>query len=738
MKEVDESQDNIILDDNQQNRIHEYNNLTYRQELEEKLKDITGCLKTGRGLFTHNSRKYNNLQDSINDVIKQLEKHNGEEWLKDEDKKKLEEKIVIMKKHAQIYNDLRLQNGVENLSDEDKLKIRYDAAKSILDIENKIPDNPGPEYGLIAPDKLEPGDVRETSWPLKWKQNVRYLGKKQIYTYEKNLRNLEHTDELTTDEFNALMDFMDPDNILSYKNDSDLCQKYPSMRIMMEKAIRANEKIQNMTEDEIAAFMFEWSDSVLNKSIASAKKTAERKGRTFTDKDRKNLEEKLEVLISDKMKKFGSKEDLTKKGDELEQVARFLDLKMKVISNKSYVKLPHTNTLGRIYSVSDYDSLIKHAKNNNDKEFYKNLRDIRELEDAGIMHRKPGFEKTYYKDIDETLHKTVKKELFGFRIGKAGYRGLTVANDAYEANDTTTFHTTRYSKDIKGRVGKIGLKLHSKHKSVSLSGGIAFGQVKQSTSIGSSIVSLGGDAMMTAEASAIRARVKFKAGKGPVSGSVGANASVGYAFGILKGGIGNITVKDDDGKEHEAYGLAGNAGFVLAAVKGGGSASISIFGIRIGASYTTYLGGIGAGVGGELQTGGAKFSLAGALGIGAGLSFSINWTEAVTNVKRLWRKSKLKKLIADYKEKKKLKNINKDDSLEIKEQKNKDIIDPEIANPEKGKGSADKKHIIKRSNSSKTINRNTNKNNDVNKSNNNDNTNLKRSNTVGKNNLPRL
>ena len=765
MKEIDESQDSIIIDEPKP-KVDNNANLTYRLDLEEKLRDISGELLTGRGPLTHDSKKYKNLNNAINDVLNILEQHNGEEWLNAEDKRDLEEKITIMKNHARVYRNDKIDKGATALNAPKSLKKRFEGANKILSIESEIPDNPGPEYGIVPPDQLEPGDIRETKWELKWKQNVRYLAKKQIYTYTKNLRKLEANDDLTQNEFDALMDFMEPDKILSYKNDADLCQKYPNMRLKMEQAIRANEKLQDMSQNEINAYMNAWKISALEKSMEAAKKSAERKGRTFTAKDRKNVEEKLNLLISDKVKKFSTKEVLTEKADVLEQVARFVDLKMAVISDKRYVNLDHTNKFGRRCSVKEYDKILRKTRNDNEWNFYNNLRDLRELENAGIWHKKGQTEKTYYSDINETLHTTVKKEMFGFRIGKVGYKGVSTINDAYGANENSTYNTTRYGKDIKCRVGKIGLKLHSKHKSVQLSGGVVFGQLKQGTSIGANIGYPGADAMMTGEFSAVKARVKLTAGKGPISGSIGGNANAGYAFGILKGGLGHIAVKDENGKEYDAYGIAGNAGFVLSAFKGGGSASISILGIRISASLSTYLAGIGGNVGGQLTVGEAKFSLGGVLGIGAGLSFSINWTEAYSKAKALWRKSRLKKLISNYKERKRLRQNNRNNLLEIREEK--DLIDREIANPEKGKGSADKKleddddniirlkseknidnkeikenkvkiekiekpendNTINRSNSNKNINKNKNKEKDE--------TNIKRSKTNEKNKLPHI
>ena len=640
--------------------------LLYRRSLAEKLRDLSGELNTGRDPFTWNSGLYKKLNKSIKAVLKVLDDHSGEEWLSEDARKVLEDKIKKMKEAAIPYSEEKLRQGaladpgLSSRSNETQniIRKRFRAATDILKIDNKIPRNPGAEEGIITPDVLEPGDKLETDWRLKWKQNVRYLARKQIYTYEKKLEEYKPSEKLQQDEFDALMDLVKPSKLLTYKNDAKLCQMYPELRVNLEKAIQASEKIKNMSEDEIATFMINWTSSTLEKSINAAKKAKERQGLVFTEQDRKNIEEKQEILIKDKVEKYLSKEKLINKGDKLYEVSRFVDLKMKVISDKNYVKIIHTNTLGRVFSVTDYENLAMNAQDKAERDFYTNLRDLRELEDAGIRHKRPvtGIEKSFYKKVDETVNRTVKREFLGFRVGKPGFKGVGISNNEFGATDaSSTASLLTFGQDSKLRVGKIGIKFHSKHKSLQLSSGVAFGQVKTSSIIGANLNGSGINMILVGEGSAIRGRVKAKASNKYLGGTIGANASLGYASGKAIASFGNITVEDPDGKEHTEFGFKVKAGGVATAFKGGGSGSVNILGLNIGLSFTAYGAGVGVDFGTQVSVGGVGFSLGGALGIGAGFAVSINWSEAVSRIKKRWRKSKLKKLIQKHKNNKELK-----------------------------------------------------------------------------------
>ena len=632
--------------------------LLYRQCLEEKLNSILVDLNAGRGIFSHSSGPFKKLKDSIDDVLAVLDKHSGEDWLEKNDRDELETKIHQMKMAAQPYLQYKLKQGALADGAPLNLRKRYRGAYYILKIPSKIPVNPGEEHGIITPSVLEKGDKKYNDWAHKYKQNISYLAKKQIYTYEKNItrhdREIPNNGELTKEEFEALMDFMEPDKILTYKDDGDLCQKYPDLRFKLELAIRAKEKLINMNEEQIDLFMLNWATDAAGKSLAAAKKSRERKGQDFTEKEKRNVEEKIEFFINERVKAFRKKDTLIEKGDVLEQVARFVDLKLKVMTNKNYIQLFHTNSISKIYRVKDYERLIHKSEDENDKEFYKNLRDIRELEECGIQHVKENYEKTYYKEVDETLHKTIKREIGSIKIGKFSLKGAGAVNNAYGAKDSSsTLNSIRFGKSMKARAGKLGLKLHTKHKTLSASGGLVFGQAKAGSSVGASYLEPGTDLLADGEFSTAKVRGKLKLDTKVVGAALKGSMSAGYSSAYAKGAIGSFVQKDENGNNQKVYGAYGKAGYTFSAYKGEIGGSLNILGVSFSVSLSGYGAGIGGDIGGGISSGGINFSFSGALGIGAGLAVNINWSGLYNNIKNKWRKSKLQKLIATYKKNKK-------------------------------------------------------------------------------------
>ena len=159
-----------------------------------------------------------------------------------------------------------------------------------------------------------------------------------------------------------------------------------------------------------------------------------------------------------------------------------------------------------------------------------------------------------------------------------------------------------------------------------------------------------------------------------VKANLRGSVSAGYSNAYAKAGIGNFTPTVGENAGQNLSGAYVQAGYTVSAYKGEVGGSLNIFGLSFSISLTGY----GAGYGGNfcagLATGGAMFSFAGCLGIGAGLAINVNWSGLYDNIRKSWTESKLKKLIKKYKADKKAKAS----SLEA-------------SNPEKGKGSADKK-----------------------------------------------
>ena len=657
--------------------------LIFRQELQGKLEDAILDLNFERSFFTHGSGVYKNLSKAIKDVLGFIKSHEGEEWLEEDDKKDLEDKIRVMREAARAYMDDKLAKGALAYGRVPLwIRRRYRGAFSVFRTPSKVVEDSNDLLAWYNEDEIPKMKEKEYKrWGENYKAKVRYTAKKQLFTYEKKLQQLNSsvygTDELTKEEFAALMDFLEPDKILTYRDDAELCQKYPNLRIKLEMAIRAKEKLEKTDEYTIRIFLEKWGDDAVNNAVDAARKAKEKKKQKFTDKDKKAVVDKIRLFVDDTQKKYLRTEDIIEKGDVLEQVARFLDLKMKVISNKRYIKLLHTNSFGQFYSVKDYEKKIKECKNEKDKEFYRYLRDIRELQSCGIKHVKEPYEKVYYKEVNETLYTTTKKEMFGFHLNDYGFQGVTASNNLIDAVDSSsTYHTVRYGNSGKASVGKIGYKLHSPHKTLSASGGLVFGQVKAGKSFGGSYVSPGLDLQADGEATSAKLRGKIKLDSKYVKANVRGSVSAGYSNAYAKAGIGNFTPTVGENAGQNLTGAYVQAGYTVSAYKGEVGGSLNIFGLSFSISLTGY----GAGYGGNFcagfATGGAMFSFAGCLGIGAGLAINVNWSGLYDNIRKIWSESKLKKLIKKYKADKKAKAS----SLEA-------------SNPEKGKGSEDKKMV---------------------------------------------
>ncbi len=173
--------------------------LLYRKSLAEKLKDLSGELKTGRDSFTWNSGLYNKLNKSINAVLKVLDDHSGEEWLSDEVKKDLEDKIKKMKDAAIPYSEEKLRQGaladggLSSRSNEAQyiIRKRFQAAIDILKVDSKIPNDPGFEEGIVRPDVPEEGDQLETDWRLKWSRMSDILRRSRSIHMRRSWRNID-------------------------------------------------------------------------------------------------------------------------------------------------------------------------------------------------------------------------------------------------------------------------------------------------------------------------------------------------------------------------------------------------------------------------------------------------------------------------------------------------------------------------------------------------------------------
>ncbi len=103
-----------------------------------------------------------------------------------------------------------------------------------------------------------------------------------------------------------------------------------------------------------------------------------------------------------------------------------------------------------------------------------------------------------------------------------------------------------------------------------------------------------------------------------------ASGDVLHAEAEAKAGIGYVRT----GKDTKAYGVSAEASAMASIAQGKASAGFSLFGIDIGIGAKGYAGAAGVEIGGSITTSGVKGNFGGALGLGAGLEISVDWSDA--------------------------------------------------------------------------------------------------------------
>lgn len=124
-----------------------------------------------------------------------------------------------------------------------------------------------------------------------------------------------------------------------------------------------------------------------------------------------------------------------------------------------------------------------------------------------------------------------------------------------------------------------------------------------------------------AEVSVLEGNVKGGLGTDQYGVYGKAKGSVLHAEASAKGGIGYIS-------DEKGYGLSAEANAMASIAQGKVSGGITIFGIDIEVGAKGYAGAAGVECGGSITTKGVKGSFSGALGLGAGVEISIDWSDA--------------------------------------------------------------------------------------------------------------
>lgn len=92
-------------------------------------------------------------------------------------------------------------------------------------------------------------------------------------------------------------------------------------------------------------------------------------------------------------------------------------------------------------------------------------------------------------------------------------------------------------------------------------------------------------------------------------------------------GVGYVTVKGADGEDKTAFGVSATAGAEAYVAEGSVSGGFSFFGIDIDVGLEGKAGGAGVEAGGSITTNGVSGKIGAGIGIGGGLSISIDWSD---------------------------------------------------------------------------------------------------------------
>ncbi len=414
------------------------------------------------------------------------------------------------------------------------------------------------------------------------------------------------------------------DELLSYSSDKDFLKKYEENRIKIDKTVSAYKDVTKLQ-----------------------KKAA--KGGPEGDKAKNALTSfKFFTGLTDK--KIASAKE---KVDTLEMIGRHMDAKLQLITNREFSKLndKEKTALNKL-SVADIDKKLGEAESIADedkkastKNMYSALKKIKELEGIGVTQVSEKNLSGSAAVHDQT--KKIGRGSVRFQVLGASFKGpnLKPGVSGKVNKDGLTLADASIPVEGKVRVAKFSTKFQTKNKLFSAGFRVNGITAKASASVGATLSASDPFnakiyASAGAEAHGLRAVGKVKFGNKKASVFGRADGSIGHASASGSVGVGAITIEDPETKEKKtAFGLEAGGSLKAEVFSGKVSGGCSIFGIKFSGALKGSA--LSAGVEGEakLTTGGLKFGLGAALGLGAGFEVSIDWS-GLTKKFTDWRKRK--------------------------------------------------------------------------------------------------
>ncbi len=644
------------------------NELDLRQELLDVLKERKAEFEAGGYTHFFYSRENSELKAAMKKCISFLESHAGEDRMIVKDRLEFLELYEDVRSKAEAYETKKKKIlGKNPANSSEYLLKRLRAAEALQRV--NVNDYFVP-HAMTSINELEKMDPKTKLYN---KKKVQDLAVRQVDAYLKSRPKKrpdvaegeeeperDPMDPLTEEEFHAFVS-LDRDKILKYKNDADLCQKYPATRKKIDLALSAAKKMDFMRPQEITAMWETWKNKSIQKAEDLAGKYCQEHHIKFTESFKNRTRERQAVKADDMLKILQDPTKYRKKADELEQVGQYMDAKMNVFTSGQYVADDKKHKWSS-RSLKEWRAEKIRCENEHDREgavYARSMITIRELEDCGLGHMKdkPTTNVAYYQNIQEGANTSTKREMFGFKVGKLGFGGVTEVNANVGDPKSKTKLNVDFGKTAKLRVGKIGGKLHSKHKNNYLGVNATMGTATVRGSAGLSLYQNGEikpGLFLNARAEAMGAKVTVKGKVGTENMSLKANVQgiAGMAGAYAGVNVGNYIYKDKEGKVHEELGVQLAAGTYAYGLVGKVGGTLNIFGLKISLTARGIVGGKGADVEVHATAHEVGFSLGAALGIGGGLTLNVNWKDAASKIKEKWKDSKLRKFIHKFKREK--------------------------------------------------------------------------------------
>ncbi len=609
-----------------------------RSEWISRIDDLTASLREGHlfgGSFSNDNKK---LIDAANKAKLLLLDYADIEVLTDDKKNALSSVMGELSREVDAYVDAKkTQKNPYSLDGDPANKIekatgsrrvRLEAAYGLKGIADECHNALGRDTGPTTTTTVATTDLEglkhrnaEKDAARDLRERLLHVGRTYLAERDQHKAQISHMrkSEALADDFANIAD-LHRDELMSYKDDKAFLEKYKENRLKIEKTVSAYREVVKLQKKAS-------TDPKINRVLTNFKFYT-----GLTDSKIADAKEKV---------------------DTLELIGRHMDAKMRLATNKEFIKLSDKEkTALNNLSVQDIErklteaeSISDEAKKSSKLNMYSALKQIKELEGIGITQVS---DKTL--SGSKSVHDHTKKIGRGsvrFQFLGASFKGPKLnpgVSGKVKDDDLTIADASIPVVEGKVRVLKFSSKFQSKNKLVNAGFRLNGLTAKASASVGATMAANPLDINIHAngslEAHGLRAVGKLKLGDSTVNVAGRFDGSIGHAVAEGKVGVGAISIEDPDTKEKKtAFGVEAGGSLKAEVFTGKVTGGVSILGVKF--SGTLKGSALSAGVEGKVKatTGGITLGLGAALGLGAGFEVSIDWS-GLTKKFVDWRKRK--------------------------------------------------------------------------------------------------